>query len=86
MAMDDELTDYLAIIMKLPFMYWFTNDRWVQCLDVMLEKSKGVRQIHHLHIIGLVEEDFNMALKYNFANYLVANAERSQPTEEQFCG
>ncbi|KAL7555007.1 hypothetical protein ACHAWF_018680 [Thalassiosira exigua] len=51
-------------------MYGFINDRWAKCLDIMLEKKPGVRKIHHLRIIGLVEVDFNTALKLYFDKHL----------------
>lgn len=85
-ATDDAISDYMAIMMRLPFMYGFCNDRWAKCIDVMLEKKKGVRKIHLLRIIGLVEADFNTALKFFFAKQMVANSERTQLTEEQWGG
>lgn len=33
----------------------------------MLKKQEGIKMIHILWIIGLLEVDFNMALKYFFA-------------------
>ena len=72
--------------MRLPFMHGFKNDRWSKCLDVMLEKKPGVREIHQLRIIGLVEADFNTALKLFFAKQLVANSETTDLTEEQWGG
>jgi len=86
MATDDRISDYLSTMMRLPFVYGFVNDRWSRCLDVMLEKKEGVRQIHQLRIIGLVEADFNTALKIFFAKQMVANSERTTLTEEQWGG
>jgi len=40
MAKDNETSDYLLTMMRLPFVYGFVNDRWSQCLDVMLKKRK----------------------------------------------
>ena len=77
---------YLVVMMRLPFMHGFKNDRWALCLDVMLEKKPGVRRIHQLRIIGLVEADFNTALKFYFAKHLVAQSERTNLTEEQWGG
>ncbi|KAL7523469.1 hypothetical protein ACHAWF_003332, partial [Thalassiosira exigua] len=54
-ASDSEISSYMVIMMRLPFMYGFKNDRWAKSLDVMLEKKPGVRRIHQLRIIGLVE-------------------------------
>jgi len=52
----------------------------------MLEKKGGVRQIHQLRIIGLVEVDFNTALKTFFAKQMVANSGKTPLTEEQWGG
>lgn len=52
-AFDPLLASYMTIMMRLPFMYGFKNDRWAKCIDVMLEKKKGVRKIHQLRIIGV---------------------------------
>ena len=43
-------------------------------------KKEGVRQIHQLRIIGLVEADFNTALKIFFAKQMVTNSERTTLT------
>ena len=47
-ANDNDLAEFLCMMMSLPFMYGFTNERWTNCVDVMLEKSKGERKIHQL--------------------------------------
>ena len=49
--------------MSLPFMYGFVNQRWRKMVDVMIEKKKGVHKIHQLRIIGILEADFQTALK-----------------------
>ncbi|KAL7517424.1 hypothetical protein ACHAWF_000123, partial [Thalassiosira exigua] len=69
-ASDSKISLYVVIMMCLPFMYGFKNDRWAKCLDVMLEKKPDVRRIHQLRIIGVVEADFNTALKLFFARQL----------------
>jgi hypothetical protein len=71
-------------MMSLPFVYGFVNTRWTYSIDVMLEKVKGLRQIHRLRIIDLVEADFNTALKIFFAKKLIANTETTDLTEEQW--
>ncbi|KAL7546461.1 hypothetical protein ACHAWF_009793, partial [Thalassiosira exigua] len=73
-------------MLRLPFMYGFMNERWANSLDVMLEKKPGVRRIHQLRIIGLVEADFNTALKLFFAKHLISNTETTELTEEQWGG
>ena len=65
-------------------MYGFVNTRWLREVDVMLEKKKDVRMIHMLHIIGLLEADFNTALKFFFAKKMMANAEKIGLSDEQW--
>ena len=82
MALNDEISNYMAVMIRLPFMCGFANNRWAKCLDVTLEKKSGVRQIHQLRIIGLVEANFNTALKIFFAKQMISNSERTSLTEE----
>jgi hypothetical protein len=58
-------------MISMPFMYGFVNDRCLREIDVMLEKNKGVRTIHLLWIIGLLEVDFNTVLNFLFANQMM---------------
>jgi hypothetical protein len=81
---NDEMCEYMSIMMSLPFVYGFVNTRWTKALDVMLEKVKGLRQIHRLRIIGLLEADFNTALKFLFAKKLMKNAEMTDLCHEQW--
>ena len=62
---------YMSIMMSLSFMYGFTNERWENAIDIMLEKKLGIQKIHLMRIIGLVEADFNTALKIMFAQKLM---------------
>ena len=62
LAENNELCKMCAAMMTLPFRHGFTHDRWRKIIDVMLEKKTGVRKIHLMRIIGLVEVDFNIAL------------------------
>ena len=48
----------------------------------MLEKKPGVKKIHLLQIISLVEADFNTALKLYFAKHLILNSEKTELTDE----
>ena len=67
MASSDYCAEFLCIMLSLPFMYGFVNARWTNETDCMLEKKKGIRKIHTLRIIGLLEADFNSALKWFFS-------------------
>ncbi len=50
----------------------------------MLEKKTGVRKIHMLCIIGILEADFNTALKILFAKNLMAASEKTGLCDEQW--
>ena len=84
LARENDIAKWLAIMMSLPFMHGFTHRRWTKMVDVMLEKKKGVRKIHQLRIIGILEADFNTALKILFARRLMAMAETTGMHDEQW--
>ena len=86
MAESDELSEFLCIMISLPFVYGFACKRWLRAIDVMLEKKKGVRKIHMLRIIGLLEADFNSALKYFFAKKMMQRAEENGSMAEEQWG
>ena len=69
------LAEIFSDMMSLPFQYGFVNNRWCRATDVMLEKKPGVRKIHKLRIIGLLEADFNTALKLIFAKKMLKELE-----------
>ena len=48
---------YMSIMMSLSFKYGFANKRWQRAINLVLEKAAGVRHMHLLRIIGLVEAD-----------------------------
>ena len=75
MASNDYCAEFLCIMISLPFMYGFINARWLNETDCMLEKKKGVRKIHTLRIIGLLEADFNTALKWFFSVQMQSQSE-----------
>ncbi|KAL7525494.1 hypothetical protein ACHAWF_001389 [Thalassiosira exigua] len=84
MASDRSIASYLVIMMRLPFMYGFKNEIWANSLGVMLEEKPGVRRIHQLHIIELVQEDFSAALKIFFTKHLISNTETTKLTKERW--
>ena len=85
-AEKEDFCEYLAIMMSLPFQYGFTNKRWENAIEVMLEKKPNMRKIHLMRIIALVEADFNTALKIMYARKLMWNAEQSGISTDQWGG
>lgn len=79
LAVQDDIAEHLATMMSLPFMYGFAPQRWTRSIDVMLEKKKGERKIHLMRIIGLLEADFNVALKILFTQQVMPNSEKTNP-------
>jgi hypothetical protein len=65
----------MALMMSMPFEFGFVNERWTKAIDVMLEKKKGVRKIHMLRIIALLEADFDT---------MMFNAETAGLNDEQW--
>jgi hypothetical protein len=84
LAKDEETSEWMALMMSMPFEFGFVNERWTKAIDVMLEKKKGVRKIHMLRIIALLEADFNTALKILFARKMMFNAEMAGLNDEQW--
>ena len=80
------MAQYCSVMMRLTFMHGFKNNRWAKYIDVMLEKKPGVKKIHLLRIISLVEADFNTALNLYFTEHLVSNLEKTELTKEQWGG
>jgi len=80
MTADDHFAAWLSIMISIPFMFGFAPERWKTMTDVMIEKKKGVRKIHQLRIIGLLQADLNTALKYfgrEFSRKMEASGELS---------
>lgn len=83
MAQSEYLSSFLSILVSLPFIYGFPNQKWLHMIDVMLEKKPGVCHIHRLRIIGLVSPAFNTMLKWHIGKQTYSNYEDSNPTDEQ---
>ena len=79
MAEYDYLADFQCVMLSLPFIYGFVCKRWLKGIDVMIEKKKGIRWIHTLQMMELLEADFNSALKKFFAKGLKIAAEKMIP-------
>ena len=41
MEKSNHLSSFLSILISLPFIYGFANTRWMNMIDVMLEKNQG---------------------------------------------
>ena len=85
-ASDSKMAQYCSVMMRLPFIHGFKIDQWAKSIDVMPPKEVGIKNIYLLQIIGLVEADFNTALKLYFAKHLILNSEKTELTEEQWGG
>ena len=83
MAKRDHLSNFPSILISLPFIYGFANTRWMNMIDVMLEKKTGVLHIHMLRIIGSVCPEFNTALSYFIGHRGQQNFENTSPSDEQ---
>ncbi len=64
----DCISQFLSILLSLPFTYGFVNTYWSHMTDYMLEKKPCVRQICTLHIIGKVAAEFKTCLKFFIGN------------------
>jgi hypothetical protein len=83
MAKSNYLSSFLCSLVSLQFIFGFANTRWMNMIDVMLEKKPGVQNIHMLRIIGLVCPEFNTALSY-FIGHLGQNKfKKTHPSDEQ---
>ena len=85
-AEKEEFCKYMSVMMYLPFKYGFSVKRWQRAIDVMLEKQEGIRKIHLMRIIGLVEADTNCALKILYSDRLMKNAEQAGISCDQWGG
>ena len=72
--------------MSLPSIYGFIKNWWcTTVVDVMREKKKDVKNNHQLQTIGILEADFNTALKVLlFVEKLMAHAQCTGLHEEQW--
>eukprot|EP00957_Ditylum_brightwellii_P146687 11166125-Ditylum_brightwellii.AAC.1 len=64
-------------MMTLPFCYAFTPTRWLESVDVMLEKDPGNPKLHRLCIIVIVEANMNMIMKVIWDRRLVPRVEET---------
>jgi hypothetical protein len=52
----------------------------------MLEKKTGMRKIHVMRIITLIEAEFNLALKFYYSKNIMPNAEETDLSPDQWGG
>ena len=71
---DDDLSDFHATFIWLPFCYGFSLDRWQQSIQFMLLKLK-VPLWEKLRIIQLMEGGFNGGLRYISATKMMTYAD-----------
>ena len=83
-AKREDFCKYMCKMMYLSFKYGFSVLRWQRAIDVMLEKLAGVKIIHLMRIIGLVEADFNCVLKILYSERLMKNAEDAVISADQW--
>ena len=76
----------MSVMLSMPFKYGFSVWRLENAVDVMIEKSEGVRKIHLMRIIGLIEADFNCVLKIMYSNRLMTSAETARISPHQWGG
>ena len=70
LAEHEDFCKYMSVMLSMPFNYGFSVRGWENLIGVMIKKSEGVQKIHLMRIIGLVEADFNCALKILYSNRL----------------
>ena len=71
---DDELAQFHSTFIHLPFKYGFSLKRWQQSIQFMLKKTSSPIW-EKLHIIQLLEGDYNGGLHYLFASKLMHHAD-----------
>ena len=70
-------------MIQIPLKFGFAPDRWMQSLNVMLEKDPGNPLLHRLRIIHLYEADFNWVLKQFWAKRMLHYGEKHEVLGEE---
>lgn len=81
-----EISEILAIMMSLPFVYGFSPTRWRQSVHFIIEKIQGNMTLGKLRIIQLLEEDFNGMLKIKIGRQLMHELENSNTLGDNIYG
>ena len=83
MSESNGLAEILCVTMSVLFTYGFVCERWLKEIDMMLKKKKGIHKIYTLQIIGLLEADFNLALKFYFIKEIMERSEENRPLDNK---
>jgi len=57
------IAEFHALITEMAFKHGYSLSHWQPSLQVLLEKKPGAICIADLHALGLLEADFNAAMK-----------------------
>ena len=52
LAEREDFCKYMSVMLSMPFKNGFSVRHWENAIDVVIEKSKGVRMIHSMRIIS----------------------------------
>ena len=82
---DDDLSEFHATIIELPFKYGFSLTRWKQSVHFMLMKTDAPLW-EKLRIIQLLEGDFNGGLRYIFGRKLMSYGDTKKISSDSTYG
>ncbi len=68
------VAEFHALITELAFSQGYSLSRWQSSLQVLLEKKPGAIRISDLRALGLLEADFNSAMKILVGHHMVRQA------------
>ncbi|KAL7552549.1 hypothetical protein ACHAWF_016169 [Thalassiosira exigua] len=83
LAMSRYVSEIMAIMASLPFIYGFVNKRWLTETDFVIEKKPGDCRMHRLRIIGKLDAEWNTLLKH-YSGEAMKNFEAGDPSDEQW--
>ncbi|KAL7545458.1 hypothetical protein ACHAWF_008807 [Thalassiosira exigua] len=83
LAQSRYISEIMAIMASLPFIYGFVNKRWLTETDFMIEKKPGDCRMHRLRIIGKLDAEWNTLLKH-YSGEAMKNFEAGDPSDEQW--